>query len=137
MTTHYINCVSSPFSLDESLSDDNSQTFMTPSSTEKFSQKTITPSNTLTPSNTSNQNFAQESTPFVPSNESTPFVPSNHKSLTPPTNDNTLYKDIINTPHTNIPADRTRHSSQNQTRHCSQNILLSLPPLIDRTTKTT
>ena len=90
--TKYANCVSSPFSLDESLSDDNSQTFMTPSSTEKFSQKTITPSNTLTPSNTSNQNFAQESTPFVPSNESTPFVPSNHKSLTPPTNDNTLYK---------------------------------------------
>ena len=36
---------------------------------------------------------------------------------------------MINTPHTNIPSDRSRHPSQNQTH--------SLPPLIDRTTKTT
>ena len=118
--TKYANTDSSPFNSDESLSDDDSQTFMIPSSTEDCSQKCITPFNTLTPSNTTNQNFSQESTPFVP---------SNHKPLTPPTNDNTLYKNIINTPHTNIPSDRSRHSSQNQTD--------SLPPLIDRTTKTT
>ena len=41
----------------------------------------------------------------------------------------TLYKHIINTLHTIIPSDRSRHSSNNQTT--------SLPPLIDRTTKTT
>ena len=49
------NSDSSPFNSDESLSDDDSQTFMTPSSTN-YSQKTITPSTTLTPSDTSNQN---------------------------------------------------------------------------------
>ena len=54
---------------------------------------------------------------------------ANSDSLTPPTNDNSLYKDIINTPHTNIPSDRSRHPSHIQTD--------SLPPLIDRTTKTT
>ena len=86
--TKYANSDSSPFNSDESLSDDDSQTFMTPSSTENFSQKTITSSTTLTPSNTSNQNLSQESTPYVP---------SNHKSLTPHTNDSTLYKNIINT----------------------------------------
>ena len=112
--TKYANSDSSPFNSDESLSVDDSQTFMTPSSTEDYSQKSITKSTTLTPSNTSNQNFCQESTPFVT---------SNHKPLTPPTNDNTFYKNIINTPHANIPTDRSRHSSQNQTS--------SLPPLID------
>ena len=80
----------------------------------------MTPSTTLTPSTTSNQNSSQESTPFIT---------SNHKSLTPPTNDNSLYKNIVNTPHTNTPNDRSRHPSQNQTD--------SLPPQIDRTTKTT
>ena len=117
-STKYANSDSSPFNSDESLSDDNSPTFMTPSSTN-YPQKSITPSTTLTPSNTSNQNLSQGSTSLVP---------SNHKSLTPPTNDNTLYKNIINTPHTIFPTDRSRHSSQNQTD--------SLPPLIDRTTKT-
>ena len=105
----YANSDSSPFISDESLSDeDSSQTFMTPSTT-------------LTSSTTSNQNSPQQS--------STPFIPSNHKSLTPPTNDNSLYKNIINTPHTNIPSDRSRHRSQNQKD--------SRPPLIDRTTKIT
>ena len=102
------NSDSSPFNSDESLSDeDSSQTFMTPS--------TI-----LTSSSTSNQNSPQAS--------KTQFIASNHKSLTPPTNDSSLYKNIINTPHTKIPTDRSRHLSQNQTD--------SLPPLIDRTTKT-
>ena len=105
----YANSDSSPFISDESLSDeDSSQIFMTPSTT-------------LTPSTISNQNSPQASR--------TPFITSNHKSSTPPTNDNSLYKNIINTPHTNIPSDRSRHLSQNQTD--------PLPPLIDRTTKTT
>ena len=118
--TKYANSDSSPFNSDESLSDDNSQTSMTPFSTDDSSQKTITPSSTVTP----------YSTPSVPSNQNTLFEPSNHNSLTTPiTNDNTLYKNIINTPHTNFPTDRSRHSSQNQTD--------SLPPLFDRTTKTT
>ena len=100
---------SSPFNSDESLSDeDPSQTFMTPSTT-------------FTPPTTSNQNSAQASR--------TTFVPSNHKSLTPSTKDSSLYKNINNTPHTNITNDRSRHPSQNQTD--------SLPPIIDRTTKTT
>ena len=118
--TKYANSDSSPFNSDESLSDVNSQTFMTPSSTDDYSQESITPSTTLTPSNTSNQNFSKNSTPIVP---------SNLNPLTLPTNDNTFYKNIINTPHTNIPIDRSRHSSQNQTD--------SLPPLNDRATKTT
>ena len=67
--------------------------------------------------------------PFSTSNQNTPSITSNHKSLTPPTNDNSFYKDIINTTHTNIPSDRSRPPSHNQTD--------SLPPLIDRTTKTT
>ena len=87
---------------------------MSPSTTEDSSQ-TIT-----TPFSTSNQIFHQEDTSSVT---------SNHKSLTPPTNDNSLYKNIINTPHTNILSDRSRHPPHNQTD--------SLPPLIDRTTKTT
>ena len=118
--TKYANSDSSPFNSDESLSDDDSQTSMTPFSTDDSSQKTITPSSTVTPYNT----------PSVPSNQNTLFEPSNHNSLTNPiTNDTTLCKNIINTPHTNFPTDRSRHSSQNQTD--------SLPPLIDSTTKTT
>ena len=81
----------------------------------------MTPSTTLTLSTTSNQNSHQTSR--------APFITFNHKSLTPPTNDSSLHKNINNTPHTNIPSDRSRHPSQNQTD--------SLPPLIDRTTKTT
>ena len=105
----YANSDSSPFNSDDALSDeDSSQTFMTPS--------TIS-----TPSSISNQN--------VPQANRTPLIPSNHKPLTLPTNDNTVYKNIINTPHTNIPFDRSRHPSHNQTD--------SLPPLIDRTTKAT
>ena len=105
----YAKSDSSPSNSDESLSDkDSSQTFMTPSTT-------------LTPSTISNQNAPQTSR--------TPFITSNHKSLTPVTDDNPLYKNIINTPHTDIPTDRSRHLSQNQSD--------SLPPLIDRTTKTT
>ena len=100
--TKYANSDSSPFNSDKPLSDEeSSQTFMAPSTT-------------------SNQNSSQESTPFIT---------SNHKSLTIPTNDNSLNKNVINTPHTYISNDRSRHPSQNQTD--------SLPPLIDRTTKTT
>ena len=72
----------------------------------------------MTPSTTSNQHSPQSSR-----------TPPNHKPLTPPTNDNSLYTNKINTPPTNIPSDRSRHLSQKQTD--------SLPPLIDRTTKTT
>ena len=84
---------------------------MTPSTTEDSSETFVTPSSF----NTSNQN--------------TPSITSNDKSLISSTNDNSLYKNIINTPHTNIPSDRSRHPSHNRTN--------SLPPLIDRTTKTT
>ena len=84
---------------------------MTPSTTEDSSQTIVTPSS------------------FSTSNQKKTSRTSNHKSLTPPTNDISLYKDIINTPQTNIPSDRSRHPSNNQTD--------SLPPLIDRTTKTT
>ena len=86
--TKYANSDSSPFNSDESLSDEDSQTFMTPSTTEDSSQTF------MTPSSTSNQNFPQEVTPSVT---------SNHKSLTAPSNDNSLYKNIINTSHFNIP----------------------------------
>ena len=109
--TKYANSDSSPFNSDEFLSDEDSQTFMTPSTTEDSSQTFVTPSS------------------FSTSNQNTPSRTSNHKSSTPPTNDNSLYKDIIITPHTNIPSDRSRHPSNNQTD--------SFPPLIDRTTKTT
>ena len=112
--TRYANSDSSPFNSDEPLSDEDSQTFMTPSTTEDSSQTFVTPFSTC------NQNSSQEDTPSVT---------SNHKSLTPPTNDNSLYKNIFNTPHTNTPSDRSRHPSNNQTN--------SLPPLFDRTTKTT
>ena len=105
----YANSDSSPFNSDESLSDEDS------------SQTSVSPFTTMTPFTTSNQNSSQAST--------TPFITSNHKSFTPPTNDNSLYMNIILTPHTDISSDRSRHLSQNQTD--------SLPPLIDRTTKTT
>ena len=109
--TKYANSDSSPFNSDESLSDEDSQPFMTPSTTEDSSQTFVTPSS------------------FTTSNQITPSITSNYKSLTSPTNDNSLYKDINNTPHTNIPSDSSRHPSNIQTD--------SLPPLIDRTTKTT
>ena len=109
--TKYANSDSSPFNSDETLSDEDSQTFMTPSTTKDSSQTFVTPSS------------------FSTSNQNTPFITSNHKSSSPPTNDNSLYKGIINTPHTNIPSDRSRHPSYTQTD--------SFPPLIDRTTKTT
>ena len=95
--TKYANSDSS-FISDESLSEEDSQTFVTPSS-------------------------------FSTSNQNTPSITSNDNSLTPSTNDKSLYRHIINTPHTIISSDRSRHSSNNQTT--------SLPPLIDRTTKTT
>ena len=100
-----------PYQEEESLSDEDSQTFMTPSTTEDSPQTFVTPSS------------------FGTSNQNTPSITSNDKSSTSSTNDNSLYKTIINTPHTNIPSDRSRHSSNYQTD--------SLPPLIDRTTKTT
>ena len=109
--TKYANSDSSPFNSDESLSDEDSQTFMTPFTTDNSSQTFVTPSS------------------FTTSNQNTPSTTSNDESLTSSTNDNSLYKQKINTPHTDIPSDRLRHSSINQTT--------SLPPLIDRTTKTT
>ena len=84
---------------------------MTPSTTDDSSQTFVTPSS------------------FSTSNQNTPSITSTYKFLTSSTNDNSLYKDIINTPHTNIPSDRSRHPSNNQTD--------SRPPLIDRTTNTT
>ena len=107
--TKYANNDSSPFHSDESLSDEDSQIFKTPSTTEDSSQTFVTP--------------------FSTSNQNTPLLTSDHKSLTPPTNDNSLYKDIINTSHTNIPSDRSKHPSYTQTD--------SLPPLFDRPKKTT
>ena len=83
----------------------------TPSTTDNSSQTFVTPSS------------------FSTSNQNTPSTTSNDKSLTSPTNDNSLFRQTINTPHTNIPSDRSRQSSNNQTT--------SLSPLIDRTTKTT
>ena len=110
-STEYANSDSSRFNSDESLSDEDSQTFITPSTTDNSSQKFVTPSS------------------FRASNQNTPSTTSNDKSLASSTNDNSLYKHIINTPHTNISSDRSRHPSINQTT--------SLPPLIHRTTKTT
>ena len=103
------NSDSSPFNSDNSLSDEDS------------SQTSMTPPTISTPSSTSNQN--------APQTNRTPLISSNQNPLTPFTNDNSVYKNIINTPHTNIPIDRSRHLSLNQTD--------SLPHLIDRTTKTT
>ena len=107
----YANSDSSPFNSDESLSEEDSQTSMTSSTMNNSSQTFVTPSSCST------------------SIQNTPSITSNDKSLTPSTNDNSLYRHIINTPHTNVSSDRSRHSSNNQTT--------SLPPLIDRTTKTT
>ena len=107
--TKHANSESSPCNSDESLSDEDSQTFMTPSTTNNSSQTFVTPSS------------------FSTSNQNTPTTTSNDKSLPSSTNDNSLYRHIFNTPHTNIPSDRSRHPTNNQTT--------SLPPLIDRTTK--
>ena len=96
--TKSANSDSSPFNSDESLSEEDSQTIVTPSS-------------------------------FSTSNQNTPSITSNDSSLTPSTNDNSLYRHIINTPHTITSSDRSRHSSNHQ--------ITSLPPIIDRTTKTT
>ena len=89
--TKYANSDSSPFNSDESLSDEDSQTFMTPSTTNNSSHTFVTPSS------------------FSTSNQNKPFTTSNDKSLPPSTNDNSLYRHIINTPPTNIPSDRSRH----------------------------
>ena len=106
----YANSDSSPFNADESPSDEDSpQTFMTPSIT--CNQNTLQPSN---------QNSPQTS--------KTPFVTSNQESITPSSNDNPPFKQIINTPQTNIPIDRSRHPSRDQSK--------SFPPPKDRTTKT-
>ena len=99
--TKYANSDPSLFNSDESLSDEDSQTFMTQSTTE--------------------DSFQIFMTPFSTSNQNTPSITSNHKSLTPQTNDNSFYKDIINTPHTNIPSDKSRHPSHNQTFTSSSN----------------
>ena len=105
------NIDSSPFNSDESLSEEDSQTSMTPFTMNNSSQTFMAP-----PS-------------FSTSNQNTPSITSNDTSLTPSTNDNSFYRPIINTPHTTVSRDRSRHSSNNQTT--------SLPPLIDRTAKTT
>ena len=62
--TKYANSDSSPFNSDESLSDEDSQTFMTPSTAEDSSQTFVTPSSF----NTSNQN-----TPSITSNDGMVF----------------------------------------------------------------
>ena len=112
----YANSDSSLFNSDESVSDETDedpfQTFMTPPTTS-------------TPISTSKQNVPQD----FPQANRTPLIPSNYHPSILPTNDTSVYKDICNTPHTSIPIDRSRHPSHNQTD--------SLPPLIDRTTKTT
>ena len=104
--TIYANSDSSPFNSDESLSDEDS------------SQTSMTSPTISIPSSISNQN--------TPQTNRTPLISSNQNPLIPSVNDNLVYKDIINTPHTDIPIDRSRHHSQTD----------SLPPLIDRTTKT-
>ena len=109
--TKYANSDSSPFNSDEFLSDEDSQTLMTPSTTDNSPQTFVTPSS------------------FSTSNQITQSTTFNDKSSTSSTNDNSLYRHIISTPRTNIPSDRSRHFSNNQTT--------SLSPLIDRTTKTT
>ena len=101
--TKYANSDSSFFNSDEFISDeDSSQRFMTPF-------------------NTSNQTSLPKSYQNTPQAKRTP-------SLTSAINENPSFKNIIDTSHTNITNDRSRHSSQNQTD--------SLPPPIDRTTKT-
>ena len=101
--TKYANSDSTPFHSDESLSDeDSNQTSITSPTKDSSSLTSMTPSTTLPTFNTSNQN----------SQNRTQYNTSNHKSLTSPTNDTSLYKDIINTPYTNLPLDRSRHPSQ-------------------------
>ena len=102
--TKYANSDSSPFNSDVSLSDEDSQTFMTPSTTNNSYHTFVTPSS------------------FSTSNQNTPPTTSNDKSLPSSTNDNSLYRHIINTPHINIPSDRSRYPANNQTT--------SLPPII-------
>ena len=109
--TKYANSDSSPFNSDEFFSDEDSQTFMTPSTTNNSSQTFVTPST------------------FSTTNQNTSSTTSNDKFLPSSTNDSSLYRHIINTPHTNIPSDRSTHPANNQTN--------SLTPLFDRTTKTT
>ena len=66
----------------------------------------------------------------------TPSTTSKYNSTPPFSNDNSAtrlydnspFKEIIKTPHTDIPIDRLRHPSQNQSN--------LIPPPIDRTTKT-
>ena len=106
--TKYANSDSSPFNSDELLSDEDS------------SQISMTPPTISTPPSIPNQNTSQTNR--------TPLISSNQNPLIPSANDTSVYKNIINTPHTNIPIDRPRHHSHNQTD--------SLPHLIDRTTKT-
>ena len=71
------------------------------------------PQISITPSITSNYDFTTTS-----SNDSSPIKPY----------DNSPFKKIITTPQTDIPIDRSRHPSQNQSN--------LLPPPIDRTIKT-
>ena len=70
--TKYANSDSSPFNSDESLSDEDSQAFITPSTTNNSSQTYATPSS------------------FSTSNQNTPPTTSNDKSLPSSTNDNSL-----------------------------------------------
>ena len=72
--TKYANNDSSRFNSDESLSDEDSQTFITPSTTNNSSQTYVTPSAIST------------------SNQNTPYTTSNDKSLPSSTNDNSLYR---------------------------------------------
>ena len=75
--TKYANSDSSPFNSDETLSDEVSQLFMTPSTTDYASQTFVTPSS------------------FRTSNQNTPSTTSNDKSLTSSNNDDSLYKHKI------------------------------------------
>ena len=66
-------------------------------------------------------------TPLNTSNKSCyPSSSNNHSPIKP--YDNSHFKQIIDTPQTDISIDRTRHLSQDQST--------LLPPPIDRTTKT-
>ena len=91
----YSISVSSPFTSDESLSDDDS------------------PQKPMTPLTTFNYDCTTHS-----SNDSSPII----------LYDNSLFKQIIKTPQTDISIDRSGHPSQDQSN--------LFPPPIDRTTKT-
>ena len=106
----YATSGSSPFNSDESISDEDS--------TQPL----------ITPSTTSNQNSIIIPNQNTPQTSITPYITSNRNSLTSSTNTNSTFKNIIDTSHTNITNDRSRNFSQNQTD--------SLPPPIERTTKT-